>query len=270
MRREEVAVLAGVSTDYYAQLERGNLAGVSDSVLDAIAGALQLDEAERTYLYDLARAAHPSPRTRRRPSHKRIRPVVQRILDGMTEFPAIVVNERLDVLSSNRLARALYSPVFADPSPPVNLARFCFLNAEAKALYPQWDEAADTVVAMLRTAAGRNPYDRDLSDLVGELSTRSETFRDRWARHNVRLHRAGAKHFHHPVVGDLTLAFEVLDLSADSGLTITIYSAEPQSPSQDALTFLASWAATLDQQIPKSSPQNEAEAQHVNEISGGK
>jgi transcriptional regulator with XRE-family HTH domain len=268
LRREEVAVLAGVSTDYYAQLERGNLAGVSDGVLDAVARALQLDEAERAHLYDLARAAHPAPR-RRRPSHQRIRPVVQRILDGMTELPAIVVNERLDVLSTNRLGRALYSPVFADSPLPVNLARFCFLNAEATALYPQWDEAADTVVAMLRTEAGRNPYNRDLSDLVGELSTRSETFRDRWATHNVRLHRVGAKNFHHPVVGDLRLAFEVLDLSADTGLTITVYSPEPASPSQDGLSLLASWAATMDQKNQEASPKNETDARRINEISGG-
>ena len=247
LRREEVAVLAGVSTDYYAQLERGNLSGVSDSVLDAIARALHLNEAEHAHLHDLARAANTTPHTRRRSAPKQqIRPVVQRILDGMTALPAIVLNGRLDLLAANRLGYALYSPVYADPSRPVNLARFCFLNPHATTLYSHWEEAANTTVAMLRIEAGRNPYDRPLSDLIGELSTRSETFRNRWAAHNVLLHRTGAKEFHHPVVGDLSLAFEVMELSADTGLTLTAYSAEPDSPSQDGLALLASWAATLD------------------------
>ena len=248
LRREEVAMLAGVGTDYYARLERGNLTGVSDSVLEALARALRLDEAERAHLHDLARAANTTPQTRRRPARKQqIRPVVQRILDGMTTMPAIVLNGRLDLLAANRLALALYSPACDDPSRPVNLARFCFLNPQATALYPHWDEAANTTVAMLRIEAGRNPYDRDLSDLIGELSTRSETFRNRWAAHNVVLHRAGAKQFHHPVVGDLSLAYEVMELSADTGLTLTAYSPEPGSPSADGIALLASWAATQDQ-----------------------
>jgi transcriptional regulator with XRE-family HTH domain len=248
LRREEVAMLAGVSTDYYARLERGNLTGVSDSVLEALSRALRLDEAERAHLRDLAQAANTTAQTRRRPAPKQqIRPVVQRILDGMTAMPAIVLNGRLDLLAANRLGVALYSPAYADPTRPVNLARFCFLNPNAAGLYPHWDEAADTTVAMLRIEAGRNPYDRDLSDLVGELSTRSETFRNRWAAHNVVLHRAGAKQFHHPVVGDLSLAYEVMELSADTGLTLTAYIPETDSPSQDGLALLASWAATQDQ-----------------------
>jgi transcriptional regulator with XRE-family HTH domain len=248
LRREEVAMLAGVSTDYYARLERGNLTGVSDSVMEALARALRLDEAECAYLHDLARTANTAPRARRQPAPKQqVRPVTQRILDGMTALPAIVLNGRLDLLAANRLGSALYSPVYADPSRPVNLARFCFLNPHATALYPHWDDAANTTVAMLRIEAGRNPYDRALSDLIGELSTLSETFRNRWATHNVALHRAGAKQFHHPVVGDLRLAYEVMDLSADTGLTLTAYSPEPDSPSADALALLASWAATQDQ-----------------------
>ncbi len=258
LRREEVAILAGVSTDYYARLERGNLTGVSDSVLEALAGALRLDEAERAHLHDLARAANTTPQTRRRSARKQqIRPVVQRILDGMTTMPAIVLNGRLDLLATNRLAVALYSPAYDDPSRPVNLARFCFLNPQATALYPHWEEAANTTVAMLRIEAGRNPYDRDLSDLIGELSTRSETFRNRWAAHNVVLHRAGAKQFHHPVVGDLSLAYEVMELSADTGLTLTAYSPEPGSPSADGLALLASWAATQDQDHQQATAQPE-------------
>ena len=255
LRREEVAMLAGVSTDYYARLERGNLTGVSDSVLEAIARALHLDEAEHAHLHDLARAANTTPRARRRPAPKQqIRPVVQRILDGLTALPAIVLNGRLDLLAANRLGvAALYSLAYDDPSRPVNLARFCFLNPHATALYPHWDDAANTTVAMLRIEAGRDPYDRALSDLIGELSTRSETFRNRWAAHNVVLHRAGAKQFHHPVVGDLSLAYEVMELSADTGLTLTAYSPEPDSPSQDGVALLASWAATQDQNDPYES-----------------
>jgi transcriptional regulator with XRE-family HTH domain len=247
LRREEVAMLAGVSTDYYARLERGNLAGVSDSVLEAIAEALHLDEAERAHLHDLARAANATPRTRRRPTGQRVRPGVQRILDGMTAVPAFVLNGRLDLLAANALGYALYSPVYADLTRPPNMARFTFLDPQAPAFFPNWDDAANTTVAMLRTEAGRNPYDHELSDLIGELSTRSETFRTRWAAHNVRLHRTGAKRFHHPAVGDLTLTFEVMELSADTGLTLTAYSAEPDTPSHDGLTLLASWAATLNQ-----------------------
>jgi transcriptional regulator with XRE-family HTH domain len=244
LRREEVATLAGVSIDYYTQLERGKLTGVSESVLDALAGALQLDEAEREHLFDLARAANSTPRTRRRPAQQQVRPGVQYLLDAMTEAPAFVRNGRLDILAANRLARALYSPAFESPDQPVNLARFAFLHPAATELYPNWEDAANTTVALLRTEAGRDPYDKDMTDLVGELCTRSEDFRTRWAAHDVRLHRTGVKCFHHPVVGDLTLNFEAMDLTADTGLTLTAYTAEPGSPSAERLQLLASWAAT--------------------------
>jgi transcriptional regulator with XRE-family HTH domain len=248
LRREEVAVLARVSTDYYAQLERGNLSGVSDSVLDAIARALQLDEAEHAHLHDLARAASTTPHTRRRAAPKQqVSRVVQRILDGMTALPAIVVNGRLDLVAANRLGQALYSPVYDDPSRPVNLARFCFFNPQAPAFYSHWEEAANTTVAKLRIEAGRNPHDRALSDLIGELSARTETFRNRWAAHNVLLHRRGTKQFHHPVIGDLNLAYEVMELSADTGLAFTAYSPEPDCPSHDGLALLDNWAATQEQ-----------------------
>ncbi|MEU4708177.1 helix-turn-helix transcriptional regulator [Nocardia salmonicida] len=247
LRREEVAMLAGVSTDYYARLERGNLTGVSDSVLDAVAGALRLDEAEHAHLRDLARAANTASRPRRRRPPRQVSAGIQRILEGMTGIPAAVMNERLDLLATNQLGRALYLPVYADPVRPVNLARFCFLDPQARAVYPNWDEAANTTVAMLRTEAGRNPFDRDLSDLIGELATRSDIFRNRWAAHNVRLHRTGAKTFMHPVVGELTLSFEVMALSSTPGLTLTAYSAEPGTASADGLSLLASWAATADQ-----------------------
>jgi hypothetical protein len=239
-------LLAGVSVDYYTRLERGNLGGVSESVLEALARALQLDEAERAHLYDLARTANSgaAARTRRRPGPQHVRPGVQRLLDAMTTAPAYVRNGRLDVLGANQLGRAVFSPLFATPGRPVNIARFIFLDPAAPEFYLEWDSLAGDTVALLRAEAGHNPYDRALTDLVGELSTRSEMFRTRWAAHNVRFHRAGVKRLHHPVVGDLTLAYESMELTADAGLRLNAYTAEPGTPSQDALNLLASWTAT--------------------------
>jgi hypothetical protein len=249
LRREEAAMLAGVSVDYYTRLERGNAHGASESVLDALARALHLDEAERAHLFDLARVASTSTAARapRRPAGQQVRPGVQRILDSMTTTPAYVRNGRLDILAANRLGRALFSPVLTSPAQPANAARFLFLDPGAPQFYLDWERQAQDTVAILRSEAGRNPHDRALSGLIGELSTRSETFRTWWAAHNVRFHRTGVKRFHHPVVGDLTLAFEAMDLAADEGLRVSAYTAEPGSASEDALNLLASWAATLDQ-----------------------
>ena len=247
LRREEVAVLAGVSVPYYTRLERGNLSGVSESVLEALARALQLDDAERAHLFDLAGAAQPAAPKRRRRTQQRVRPSVQRMIDAMTGAPALVQNGRLDILAANALGRALFSELYVDPVRPVNHARFVFLSPRAPDFYGDWERAANDTVAILRTEAGRDPYDSALSDLVGELSTRSEEFRTRWAAHNVRIHRTGAKDLHHPVVGDLSLTYEMLDLSADSGLVILTYTAEPGSKSAEALDLLASWTATLDE-----------------------
>ena len=254
LRREEVALLAGVSIDYYTRLERGRAHGASQSVLDGIARALHLDEAERAHLFDLARAAAaPSaPRSPRRAGGQPgrgpgVRPSVRRILDSMTTTAAYVRNTRMDILAANRLGAALFAPVLASPAQPANSARFLFLDPAAPLFYPEWERQAQDVVAVLRAEAGRSPHDRALSNLVGELSTRSENFRSWWAAHNVRFHRSGVKRFHHPAVGDLTLAFEAFDLAADEGLRISAYTAEPGSPSDDALKLLATWAATLDQ-----------------------
>jgi transcriptional regulator with XRE-family HTH domain len=255
LRREEVAVLAGVSVDYYTRLERGNLSGVSESVLEALTRALQLDEAERAHLFDLARAAGPTTSARPRRNKQRVRPGVQRMLDAMTGAPAFVSNRRLDILAANRLGRALYSEFFEGPDQPPNTARFTFLDQRATELYVDWDHVANEVVAILRSGAGKDPYDRDLSDLVGELSTQSETFRKLWAAHNVRFHDTGAKKFHHPVVGDLSLTFETMELAADTGLTMFALTAEPGSKSEEGLNLLASWAATLDLEEMAPAPQ---------------
>ncbi|BAL89615.1 putative DNA-binding protein [Actinoplanes missouriensis 431] len=244
LRRSEVAALAGVSVEYYAKLERGSLAGVSAGVLDAIARALQLDDAERAHLVRLAQAANGSNavlRPSRRPKPWSVRPGLQWALDAVTS-PAIVVNGRQDLLAANTLARAMYTDVFAAPEP--NFGRFTFLDAAARRFYPDWNLAADMTVANLRTAAGKDPHDKGLHDLVGELSTRSDEFRRRWGAHNVRIHGAGVKTFRHHVVGELVLAYETMDLQAEADLAMTVYAAEPGSATADALALLASWAAT--------------------------
>ena len=258
LRRGEVAQLAGVSVEYYTKLERGDLSGASESVLDAVAGALQLDTAEREHLFDLARTANASPGTRRRrPAPARVRPGVQRVLDALAA-PAWVRNGRSDILAANLLGRALYAPVLQDPQRPANTARFLFLNPRGPEFYRDWDRTAADMVAVLRTEAGRDPYDKGLTDLIGELSTRSEEFRTRWAAHDVRAHRTGAKRLHHPAVGDLDLTYEAMELTADPGLTLLVYTAEPDTTSADGLALLASWAATLDRQdrehVPGSTP----------------
>jgi transcriptional regulator with XRE-family HTH domain len=257
LRRAEVAMLADVSVEYYARLERGNLGGVSDSVLDAIARALQLDDAEREHLTRLAALANHSPQVRRaRAKAFTPRPSLQRVLDAMSDVPAFVRNGRMDVVAANRLAEALYSDAYASSAArrPVNLALFTFLDARARDFYPDWDGAAEITVAILRTEAGRVPYDKDLHDLVGELSTRSPEFRALWGRHDVRRHATGVKTFHHDVVGDLTLAYEGMELAGDPGLQLTVYTAEPASPTHERLALLASWAATQDQAATRDLP----------------
>jgi transcriptional regulator with XRE-family HTH domain len=264
LRREEVAILAGVSVEYYTRLERGDLGGVSESVLEALARALRLDDAERAHLFDLARAARPAaaPR-RRRPRRQRMRPSVQHFLDAITGAAAIVHNARLDNLAANQLGRALYSDLYASTHgpAPANAARYVFLGPGAPEFYVDWDRAASDVVAILRYAAGRDPHDRDLSDLVGELSTQSEEFRTRWAAHNVRLHETGVKDYHHAVVGDLTLTYNRIELSADPGLAITVWTAEPGSKSAEALGLLGSWAATVEPGAVAHAPSSKSSVQ---------
>jgi transcriptional regulator with XRE-family HTH domain len=249
LRRGEVAGLAGVSVEYYAKLERGSIGGVSASVLDALARALQLDDAERSHLFHLAHAADGTSagmRPRRRVGKRWTpRPALTWVLDSITA-PALIRNGRMDLLATNRLGRAMHAAVYesAGTDQP-NFARFTFLDHDAaQDFYPHWDVAADTCVAILRTEAGRDPHDKALHDLVGELSTRSSDFRTRWGSHDVRLHGAGSKLFHHAVVGDLDLAYESVDMISDPGLTLTIYAAEPSSPTAHALDLLGSWAAT--------------------------
>ncbi|MEE2570691.1 helix-turn-helix transcriptional regulator [Pseudarthrobacter sp. J64] len=244
LRREEVALLAGVSVDYYTRLERGNLAGVSESVLDAIAHALELDRAEHDHLYDLARAAGPG---RRRPAGAPaavVRPVLQHLLDAITTAPAFIGNNRMDIVAANALGYALYSDMYRTPARPANHSRFIFLDPRSQDFYTEWEQAANANVAILRREAGRAPHDKGIAALVGELSMRSEEFRVRWAAHNVRRHYSGAKVFRHPVVGLLELNYQVMELEEDPGHALTVFPAVPGSPSDEALRLLASWGAT--------------------------
>lgn len=260
LRRSEVAMLAGVSVEYYSRLERGTIAGASSSVLDAIARALQLDDAETAHLYDLARAADGTPasgRPRRRASTPpTARPSLQWALEAITDGVAFARNSRQDLLATNALGRAFYSPVIGEGGRIPNLARFQFLDPASRDFYPDWELFAEMCVGMMRAEAGRDPHDKALQDLVGELSTQSDTFRRIWGAHDVRRHGAGTKRFRHPLVGDLTLAYEELAITAEPGLVMLVYTAEPGSPSAERLRLLASWAAT--QHVDAESPRQDS------------
>ena len=251
LRREEVARLAGVSIDYYTRLERGNLTGASDSVLDAIARALELDRAEHDHLFDLARAANTARPRQKAPAPARVPPAVQFMLDAISGAPAFVGNNRMDIVAANALGYALYSDMYRATARPANHSRFIFLDPRSHDFYASWESASSITVALLRAEAGRRPQDTALRELVGELSTVSEEFRTRWAAHDVRIHHDGTKTFHHPVVGTLDMGYCTLELpSADrSDLRLTIYTAVPGSASEDGLKLLASWAT------PSSSDQ---------------
>jgi hypothetical protein len=254
LRREEVAMLAGVSVDYYVRMERGSLAGASESVLDALASALRLDEAERTHLFALAKESGAHGKPKRRTAPTTVRPVVQQVLDAMTDAPAWVRNGRHDIVAMNQLARALYSPVLAAPRRPANTTRFVYLYPEeAREFFVDYDRIASDAAAMLRLEAGRNPHDKALIELVGELSTRSETFRQRWASHDVKFHRSGQKRLRHPVVGQLDLDFESMELSSAPGLQLNVYTAATGTPTADALKLLASWAASQDDLLTETA-----------------
>ena len=241
LRRGEVASLAGVSIEYYSKLERGGLAGVSASVLDAIARALQLDDAERAHLFHLAHAADGTSagmRPRRRP-RQALDPAAQSAVGARQVHRPGDRPQRPDGSAGRESSwpgHALRPSTTATPSGRPNFARYTFLDEASQRFYPHWDEAADICVAILRTEAGRDPHDRLLQDLVGELSTRSDEFRRRWGAHDVRTHGAGGKTFHHDVVGDLELFYESVDMISDPGLTLTLYVAEPASPRRTPLT----------------------------------
>ncbi len=239
-------MLAGVSVEYSAKLERGDIAGASASVLESLSSALRLDEAERMHLHDLARAADGIPasgRARRRATgQQHARASLQQTLHAITGGPALVRDRQQNLLATNALGRAFYSPVIGDGGRAPNLARFQFLDPASRDFYPDWELFAEMCVGIMRAEAGRDPHDRVLQDLVGELATRSETFSRLWTAHDVRTHGTGSKRFHHPVVGDVTLLYEELAVTADDGLRLFIYTAEPGSPSAERLQLLANWS----------------------------
>lgn len=243
LRREELALLAGVSLDYYIRLERGNLAGVSESVLYSLAKALRLNEIERQHLFDLARTANTVGLRPRAAVTSHVRPTLQRLLDSLSG-PAYLRTGRFDILATNALGRALYAPVLNSPAQPANSARFIFLDAGSHDFWDDWDAMADGIVASLRAEAGRHPTDKRLTDLIGELSTRSPEFSRRWVSHDVFQHSTGVKTMHHPLVGELTLSFETMTFPSDEGLVLISYSAEPDSRSAHTLQLLASWETT--------------------------
>jgi transcriptional regulator with XRE-family HTH domain len=254
LRREEVALLAGVSVDYYVRMERGSLAGASDGVLDALARALRLDEAERDHLFRLARRSREPGGARRRRPAVTVRPALRQVLDAIADAPAWICNARYDVLAMNRLARALYAPLLADRRRPANTARFVYLDPAAETFFVDHDRVTRDVAAKLRMEAGRDPYDEELIALIGELSTRSDVFRRRWASQDVRLHRSGRKRLHHPVVGRLDLDVESMEMSAEPGLLLNVYTAPAGTATADGLALLASWAAGQEE------PATETEA----------
>lgn len=241
LRREEVAMSAGISVEYYARIERGDLRGVSVEVLEAIARTLHLDEAESDHLHDLAEAAGPPARRRPRPAQQAFPESLQRFVDAVS-VPVWVRDRRMDVVAANPDARALYEPVLTDPAARGNTARFVFFSPAARIFFPDWEDNASGIVATLRTYAGQSPRDRRLSDLIGELATRSDDFRVRWAAHDVRHHRTGIKRIHHPEVGDLELAYEAMDFPAHPDWFMFGYTAAPGSPSEERLRLLGSLA----------------------------
>lgn len=257
LRRHEVATLAGVSVEYYTRLERGNVAGVSDSVLDALAMALRFDETERAHLFDLARATTAAGRRRPpRPQPSSVRPGVARMVDSIVILPAIVTNHRFDILLTNPLGRALYSEVFDDRACGANTARFVFLSPAGRRFYRDWEQVALTAVGALRVETAKTPCDRYLSNLIGELSTRSDAFRHMWGSHEVRTFRDGTKRFNHRVVGDISLDHDAMVLAGDDQISVAVYSAAPGSADEDALRLLASWSATEQATRTGTGPQS--------------
>lgn len=240
LRREEVALLAGVSTDYYTRLEQGRRIVPSAQVLDAIARALDLDESGRTHLHDLMGAAGAS-RARVRPSVQRVRPGIYQLLDSLDFQPAMILGRRTEVLATNRLARALFADFERMPVRERNYARWMLLSDEARALFLDWELQARNAVEALRLDAGRSPGDPETQQLVGELSLASAEFRRWWSEHHVHQRSYGTKRLHHPIVGELAVNFETLAFPTDKEQVLYVYTTSAESPSRQALSLLAGW-----------------------------
>ncbi len=242
LRREEVAHLAGVSSDYYARLERGKISGASREVLEAIARALQLDDDEREHLFNLVQITRRRAPRKKSSNRTTVRPGVQRVLDSIGG-PAFVQNARLDRLAANSIGRALYSLPEDGSRDHFNYAKYLFLDSRAKRFHRDYKDAAHNVVALLHAATAQDPYDKELIEIIGTLSTQSEEFRALWAAHDVFRYRSGAKLLTHSEVGDLEFGYESFELSTDPGLVMLVYTVEPGSPTAEAMRLLASWSA---------------------------
>jgi transcriptional regulator with XRE-family HTH domain len=251
LRREEVALLAGVSVDYYTRVERGNLRGVSDNVLNSVARALCMEQQERRYLFALARAAGSAgDRAARRSPAPVLRAGIRAVVDGLTGIPVTVSDSRMQMIATNALGRALYAPLFDTPGEVANHAKFMFLDPRARRFWVDWEVLTVEAVGTLRNAVARDPYDKDLSDLIGELAVHSDRFRKLWGSQDVFVHRDGLMRIDHPVVGRVDLVYEVLRLESEIELAMLAFSAEPGSASHDALKLLASWMSTPNVDVP--------------------
>jgi transcriptional regulator with XRE-family HTH domain len=242
LRREEIAALAGVSVDYYVRLEQGRNLNPSSTVIEAIARALRLDDTERAHLFDLVQARSGRPAA---PRPQRVRPGMYQMLETLdaAASPAFVLGRRMDLLAANRMARALICDFNLLPAAQRNKIRFMFLDPRARDLYVQWAKVAAETVAVLRVEAGRHPDDPRLAALVEELSVKSEEFRRWWSDHQVLVRTSGSKLYRHPLVGELTIDFQALQLPEDPDQTLFVYTARSGSPSHQALRLLASWNA---------------------------
>ncbi|MFD7708790.1 helix-turn-helix domain-containing protein [Streptomyces sp. NPDC059786] len=240
LRREEVALLAAISVDYYTRLEQCRVRA-SASVLAALARALRLDDDQQRYLYELAGRADARPRGRR--PAQRVRPAVRRLLDQLAETPAMALGKRLDILAWNPAAAALYTDFARIPADRRNYVRLLFTDPVVRALYRNWEHDARDAVAALRMEAAAGPEDPELARLVGELSVRDADFRIWWAEHRVVGSAYGTKHYRHRLVGDLTLDCDTWSSPDGSGQRLMVLTAEPGTPSHDALRILASWTA---------------------------
>ncbi|MFD5797334.1 helix-turn-helix domain-containing protein [Streptomyces diastatochromogenes] len=239
LRREELAQLAGVSVAYYTRLEQGNGRNVSAEVLDSIARALRLTDAEHAHLTHLAKPkAHKKKPAARQ---QQVRAALCRLLDVMEGVPAYIVGRRAEILAWNRMAAAVFGDWSELPPAERNWARLVFLHPDYRDLFVDWEQKAIDIVCALRMDAGCYPDDPRLSALVGELSVKSDEFRRLWATHDVKEKSHGVKRLHHPLVGDLSLHFEGFRLTDDSDMSLVTYHAEPGSPSAESLRLLASW-----------------------------
>lgn len=244
LRREEVALLAGVSITYYTRIERGRLKGVSGHVLKAIVRALRMSDPEAQHLFNLARADSGGDRAVERNSQTALGVRVQRLITSMSDVPALALGRLGDPIGGNPLGRALFPHLFPEGEPVVNHARYVFLDDRSRVFYVDWERSARRVVSVLRLLAGQDPSDRAVMALIGELKMRSDDFRTAWACHGVDTHTTGQKSIRHPVVGEVTLEFETLSVGSAPDVRIGTYLAEPETPSADALDLLRSWVAT--------------------------